>query len=34
MFSKNDYHYISGYIDADWAGNVTDKRSTLGYLEK
>ena len=32
MFSKNDHCRIEGYTDADWAGNVTDRRSTSGYF--
>ncbi|CAL2237617.1 unnamed protein product [Prunus armeniaca] len=32
MFSKHDHLNIDGYIDADWAGNVTDRRSTFGYF--
>ncbi|XP_048423745.1 secreted RxLR effector protein 161-like [Pyrus x bretschneideri] len=32
MFSKNDHSRIEGYNDADWASNVTDRRSTSGYF--
>jgi hypothetical protein len=32
LFSKNDHLNIIGYTDADWAGNLTDKKSTLGYF--
>ena len=32
LFSKNGHLNISGYTDADWAGNVTDRRSTSGYF--
>ncbi|KAB2605294.1 hypothetical protein D8674_005011 [Pyrus ussuriensis x Pyrus communis] len=32
MFSKNDHCRIEGYTDADWAINVTDRRSTSGYF--
>lgn len=32
MFSKNNHLNISGYTDADWAGDNTDRRSTSGYF--
>ncbi|KAB2602711.1 hypothetical protein D8674_003716 [Pyrus ussuriensis x Pyrus communis] len=32
MFSKNGHCRIEGYTDADWAMNITDRRSTSGYL--
>ncbi|KAL6294169.1 hypothetical protein ACE6H2_002311 [Prunus campanulata] len=32
LFTKNGHLNISGYTDADWAGNVTDRRSTSGYF--
>jgi hypothetical protein len=32
MFSKNNQVHIDGYTDADWAGNVSDKKSTSGYF--
>jgi hypothetical protein len=32
MFSKNSHLKINGYIDADWAGNISDKKSTSGYF--
>ena len=32
MFSRNNHLNISGYTDADWAGNVTDRKSTSGYF--
>ncbi|XP_070672530.1 uncharacterized mitochondrial protein AtMg00810-like [Malus domestica] len=32
MFSKNDHCRIEGYIDADWAGNITDCQSISGYF--
>ena len=32
MFSKNDHCRIEGYTDADWADNVTNRRSTFGYF--
>jgi hypothetical protein len=33
MFSKhNNILEVSGFTDADWAGNITDRRSTSGYF--
>ncbi|RVX04154.1 putative mitochondrial protein [Vitis vinifera] len=32
MFSKNGHLNVAGYIDADWAGNITNRKSTLGYF--
>ncbi|KAL6349124.1 hypothetical protein AAG906_033780 [Vitis piasezkii] len=32
IFSKNGHLNVAGYIDADWAGNITDRKSTLGYF--
>ncbi|CAL9024234.1 unnamed protein product [Prunus brigantina] len=32
MFSKNGNLEVVGYIDADWPGSITDKRSTSGYF--
>ncbi|BBH07641.1 ABC-2 type transporter family protein, partial [Prunus dulcis] len=32
MFSKHGHLNIDGYSDADWAGNVTDIKSTSGYF--
>ncbi|CAL8151472.1 unnamed protein product [Prunus armeniaca] len=32
MFSKLGHLNIDGYSDADWAGNVTDRKSTSGYF--
>ncbi|CAL2255456.1 unnamed protein product [Prunus armeniaca] len=32
MFSKHGHLNIDGYSDADWAGNVTNRKSTLGYF--
>lgn len=31
MFSKNSHLKINGYTDADWAGNISNRKSTLGY---
>ncbi|WJZ84417.1 hypothetical protein VitviT2T_004022 [Vitis vinifera] len=32
MFLKNSHLNVAGYIDADWAGNITDMKSTSGYF--
>jgi hypothetical protein len=32
MFSKHNHLDIDAYTDADWAGSVTDRRSTSGYF--
>ncbi|XP_040362272.1 uncharacterized protein LOC112202395 [Rosa chinensis] len=32
LFSKHSHLDVSGYTDADWAGNITDRRSTSGYF--
>ncbi|MCI21565.1 gag-pol polyprotein [Trifolium medium] len=32
MFSKNNHLNVEGYTDADWAGNVLDRKSTSGYF--
>ena len=32
MFTKNQHLHIDGYTDADWAGNITDRKSTSGYF--
>lgn len=33
MFSKNNRQLkVDGYTDADWAGNITDIKSTSGYF--
>ena len=32
MFSKNGHLNVAGYTDADWAGNITDWKSTSGYF--
>ena len=32
MFLKNDHLNVDGYTDADWAGNITDSKSTSGYF--
>ncbi|KAK8951274.1 hypothetical protein KSP39_PZI003194 [Platanthera zijinensis] len=32
MFTKNAHLNIEGYTDADWAGNLMDRKSTSGYF--
>lgn len=32
MFSKNSHLIINGYTDADWAENISDRRSTSRYF--
>ena len=32
MFSKNGHLEITGYTDADWVGNISDRKSTSGYF--
>uniref|UniRef100_A0A2N9FX30 Reverse transcriptase Ty1/copia-type domain-containing protein n=1 Tax=Fagus sylvatica TaxID=28930 RepID=A0A2N9FX30_FAGSY len=32
MFSKHGHLEVEGYIDADWAGSITDRKSTSGYF--
>ncbi|CAL8102601.1 unnamed protein product [Prunus armeniaca] len=32
LFKKNGYLDLEGYIDADYAVNITDRRSTSGYF--
>jgi hypothetical protein len=32
LYSKNGVSNIEGYIDTNWAGHQTTKRSTSGYL--
>ncbi|RVW48516.1 Retrovirus-related Pol polyprotein from transposon TNT 1-94 [Vitis vinifera] len=32
MFTKSQHLHIDGYMDADWAGNITDRKSTSGYF--
>ena len=34
MYSKGDPKSCMGYSDADWAGDVNDRKSTSGYLFK
>lgn len=32
LFSKNNHLRVHGYTNADWAGNITDRRSTSSYF--
>ncbi|KAL6180592.1 hypothetical protein ACLB2K_047253 [Fragaria x ananassa] len=32
VFRKHGHLSTSGYTDADWVGNITDRRSTSGYF--
>ena len=32
FFAKNQSKRVSGFTDADWAGNGTDEKSTSGYF--
>ena len=32
MFSKNGPLKITGYADVDWAGNISDRKSTSNYF--
>ena len=32
MFSKNNHLNVDGYTDTDWAGNISDRKSTSGYF--
>jgi hypothetical protein len=32
MFTKNNHLKIDGYTDADWAGNIWDRKSTSSYF--
>ena len=32
MFSKHGHLNVDGYSDADWAGSVTNRKSTSGYF--
>ncbi|RVW31270.1 Retrovirus-related Pol polyprotein from transposon RE1 [Vitis vinifera] len=32
MFYKNDHVRVDSYTDADWAGNISDRKSTSGYF--
>ena len=32
MFRKNNHLNVNGYTDADWAGNISNRKSTSGYF--
>jgi hypothetical protein len=32
MFSNNGHLDIEGYMDVDWVGNLSNKKSTSGYF--
>ena len=32
MFRKNNHLNVDGYTNADWAGNILDRKSTSGYF--
>jgi len=32
MFTKNNLVQVEGYIDADWEGDITNRKSTSGYF--
>ena len=32
MFSKNNHLNVDGYTDADWVGNISDRKSTSRYF--
>ena len=34
LYTRNDKKDVEGYSDADWAGDVNDRKSTSGYLFK
>jgi hypothetical protein len=34
LFSRNTDSQLTGYCDADWAGDINDRRSTTGYVFK
>jgi len=31
VYKQHTHFILSGFVDADWAGNVNDRRSTTGY---
>ena len=32
MFTRNNHLRVEGYTDADWAGNISNRKSTSGYF--
>lgn len=32
IFTKNGHLNVDGYTDADWAGNISDRKLTSGYF--
>jgi hypothetical protein len=32
LFSKNGHLEVEGYTNADWAGSISDRKSTSGYF--
>lgn len=32
FFKKNEHLRVEGYTDSDWAGDITDRKSTSGYF--
>ncbi|XP_068658097.1 uncharacterized mitochondrial protein AtMg00810-like [Aristolochia californica] len=32
MFSRNHHLWVQGHTDADWAGNISNRKSTSGYF--
>lgn len=32
MFTKNNHVQVEGYTDADWAGDITNRKFTSGYF--
>jgi hypothetical protein len=32
MFTRNNHLSVEGYTNADWVGNISDRKSTSGYF--